>query len=96
MIYQDILSHARLFADHLESNSSIIRDILCRYQSKQVIDDELKRSAETLRNLYQIKRYFPSSFLSRSTAVFFALKFTTVFFNLVWNYASLSVYFLNN
>ena len=94
MIYQDILSHARLFADHLESNSSIIRDILCRYQSKQVIDDELKRSAETLRNLYQIKRYFPSSFLSRSTAVFLPLNlplYSLILFGIMPAYQSTSL-----
>lgn len=94
MIYQDIISHARLFADHLESNTKVIRDILCKYQSKQVIDDELKRSAETLRNLSQIKRYFPSSFLSRSTAVFLPLNlplYSLILFGIMPAYQSTSL-----
>jgi len=72
-MYTNILEHAASFASHLESNIEIIHAVLRKYQSKQVVDDEIQRSVDVLRNLSDVGRYFVRPFLSESTAVFMPL-----------------------
>jgi len=73
MEYHNVIEHAASFAGHLESSAQIIHRILRKYQSKQVIDDEIQRSIDALRNLSVIGRYFTQPLLSESTAAFMPL-----------------------
>jgi len=53
----EVLIHAQLFADHLRKNRDIIHFILGKYQSFEVIEDELKRSLDVLENLREVEHY---------------------------------------
>ena len=55
---QEIEAHASAFADHLLSNSGSIHQVLRKYQSKEVIEDEIKRSIETLKGIKENSQYF--------------------------------------
>ncbi len=69
----NVVEHARLFADHLKLNIPKIHDILRKHESKQVVDDEINRSTETLKNLGEIGCYCTGTPLSQKTAVFLPL-----------------------
>lgn len=73
MWYTTVVDHAKSFANHLEANTSIIYEILRKYQSKEVVDDEVRRSIEALRNLSEIQQYFPDTPLAQQTATFLPL-----------------------
>jgi lysyl-tRNA synthetase class 1 len=72
-MYANIFNHAASFASHLEANVETIHEVLRKYQSKQVVDDEIQRSVDALRNLSDVGCYFVRPFLSESTAVFMPL-----------------------
>lgn len=69
----NVVDHARSFAEHLESNASNIHQVLRQCQSKEVVDDEIERSIETMRHLSEIQKYFLATTLSQKTAVFLPL-----------------------
>ncbi len=73
MWYTTVVDHAQSFASHLESNIAIIHEVLRKYQSKEVVDDEIRRSVEALQNLSEIKQYFSTLPLSQHTATFLPL-----------------------
>lgn len=73
MWHPDVMAHAKSFADHLESNMPTIHSILRKYQSKAVVDDEVRRSVEALRNLSEIRQYFETTPLAQRTATFLPL-----------------------
>lgn len=73
MWFSNAVTHAKSFADHLETQKLNIHSVLRKYESKQVVDDEISRSVEALRNLTEIERYFTNVPLSQSTAVFLPL-----------------------
>lgn len=73
MWYTTAVDHAKSFASHLEANVSTIHEILRKYQSKEVVDDEVRRSIEALRNLSEIQQYFPDTPLAQQTATFLPL-----------------------
>lgn len=73
MWFTNVVDHAKSFADHLESNAPAIHTILRKYQSKEVVDDEIKRSLEALRSLSEIERYFTDTPFSQETATFLPL-----------------------
>ncbi len=56
--FDEIRAHANAFADHLLNHSSVIHKVLRKYQSKEVVDDEIKRSVEMLRNIDELQDYF--------------------------------------
>ncbi len=58
--FDEIRIHANAFADHLLSHSNVIHGVLRRYQSKDVVDDEIQRSVEMLRNIDELQSYFIS------------------------------------
>ncbi|MDO8579367.1 MAG: aldehyde dehydrogenase family protein [bacterium] len=73
MWFTNAIDHAKSFADHLESNAPAIHTVLRKYQSKEVVDDEIKRSLEALRSLSEIERYFTDIPFSQETATFLPL-----------------------
>ncbi len=94
MFYQNAIEHAKSFADHLESNLSVIHSLLRKYQSKEVVDDEIKRSLEALRSLSEIGQYFGGTPYSQKTAVFLPLNlplYSFVLFSAIPAYQSVSL-----
>ncbi len=94
MWFTDVLEHARLFADHLESNIRNIHDVLREYESREVVDDEVRRSLEALRGLSEISRYFVDGPISQKTAVFLPLNlplYSLILFGAMPAYQSLSL-----
>ncbi|MEO6077702.1 MAG: aldehyde dehydrogenase family protein [Candidatus Andersenbacteria bacterium] len=73
MWFNNVVEHAKSFADHLESQVSNVHTVLRKYESKQVVDDEISRSLEACRSLAEIEEYFPNNPLSQKTAVFLPL-----------------------
>jgi len=73
MFYQDVIKHAKSFADHLESNAPTIHSLLRKYQSKEVVDDEVRRSVEALRGVQEIGQYFGPAPLVQEIATFLPL-----------------------
>ena len=73
MLYTNVVDHAQSFAGHLELNVAIIHEILRKYQSKEVVDDEVRRSIEALRSIGEIQQYFPITPLAQKTATFLPL-----------------------
>ena len=73
MWHPDVVAHAKLFADNLGSNVPTIHGVLRKYQSKEVVDDEVRRSLEALRGLSEIRQYFETAPLSQRTATFLPL-----------------------
>lgn len=67
------VDHAESVADHLEAKTSTVHKILRKYESKEVVDDELTRSVEALRSMGEIAHYFPETLLSQKTATFLPL-----------------------
>jgi predicted nucleotidyltransferase len=55
---QEILVHASSFANHILNKREIIHSILRKYQSYEVVEDEINRSVDTLQNLGEINHYF--------------------------------------
>ncbi len=93
-MYANILDHAASFASHLESSVGTIHEVLRKYQSKQVVDDEIQRSVDALRGLPDVGRYFVRPFLSESTAVFMPLNlplYSFVLFGAMPAYQSVSL-----
>lgn len=94
MWHTDAVEHARSFAAHLKSNVANIHDVLRKYESKQVVDDEINRSVETLENLGEIGYYFTDVSLSQETAVFLPLNlplYSFVLFGVMPAYQSVSL-----
>lgn len=94
MWFANAVDHAKSFADHLESNAPAINAILRKYQSKEVVDDEIKRSLEALRSLSEIKRYFTDTPFSQETATFLPLNlplYSFILFAAVPAYQSVSL-----
>jgi len=73
MWHSNAVEHARSFAAHLKSNIANIYDVLRKYESKQVVDDEINRSVEALESFGEIGHYFTETPLSQETAVFLPL-----------------------
>lgn len=55
--YVNIWNVSQEFANFLNDNRKHIQYLLRQYESKEVVDDEIKRSIETLRNIDKIKKY---------------------------------------
>lgn len=70
-MYENVVVHAQGFSEYLSSNTAVIHDVLRKYESKEVVDDEIRRSIETLQNLSLIERYFVTH--TEKTAVFLPL-----------------------
>lgn len=56
--YSDIKERANRFADHIEARIEELADILLGYESFEVVQDEIARTLDVLRNLRENKRYF--------------------------------------
>ena len=94
MLFANVIRHARSFADHLEANVLVIQNILRKYQSKEVVDDEIRRSLEALRSLSEINQYFTDIPLSQKTAAFLPLNlplYSFVLFAIMPAYQSTSL-----
>jgi predicted nucleotidyltransferase len=90
----NFVDHAQSFATHLKSNTAKIHDVLRKYESKQVVDDEIHRSVEALESLDEIGRYFTETPLSQETAVFLPLNlplYSFVLFGAIPAYQSVSL-----
>jgi len=90
----NFVNHARLFAAHLKSNIVNIHDVLRKYESKQVVDDEINRSVEALESLEEIGCYLTETPLSQETAVFLPLNlplYSFVLFGAMPAYQSMSL-----
>jgi predicted nucleotidyltransferase len=72
-MHTNVVAHAHAFADFLESNIPSIHGILRKYESKEVVDDEIHRSIEALRSMQEIRQYFDEVPLSHQTVTFFPL-----------------------
>ena len=94
MQFTNAVNHAKSFADHLESNVPTIHTILREYQSKKVVDDEIRRSLEALRSLSEIDRYFANVPFSQETATFLPLNlplYSFILFAAIPAYQSVSL-----
>lgn len=94
MRFTNVIDHAKAFADHLEANISTVHAILRKYQSKGVIDYEIRQSIENLRSLAEINRYFPNTPFSQETATFLPLNlplYSFVLFAAIPSYQSMSL-----
>src|SRR3989344_5829802 len=94
MWYSNAVDHARSFAAHLKSNITNIQDVLRKYESRQVVDDEIDRSVEALESLVEIGRYFTETPLSQETAAFLPLNlplYSFVLFGAMPAYQSVSL-----
>nr|MBI1231923.1 aldehyde dehydrogenase family protein [Cytophagales bacterium] len=56
--FDTLLEKAKRFADFLEENTDRIREALKHYETHNVVLDEIRRSAEHLRNLDKNREYF--------------------------------------
>ncbi len=56
--FQNIQKQAENFAEHLIQNRELIHSILNKYQSFDLIDDEIRKCTETLRNMSDLKPYY--------------------------------------
>ena len=56
--FEDIEKHANKFADSLSKNQRAIHSVLRKYESNEVVCDEILRSIELLKNIRETKRYF--------------------------------------
>lgn len=74
--FEEISNVAQKFADHIESHSEEIADILLEYESFEVVQDETQRTLDILRNLIVNKDYFSlriggvTSFLPRNQPLY--------------------------
>lgn len=90
--FDEIRIHANAFADHLLNNSGVIHKVLRKYQSKEVVDDEIQRSVEMLRNIDELQNYFTGRVSKIS--VFLPLNlplYSFVLFSAVPSYQSLQL-----
>jgi acyl-CoA reductase-like NAD-dependent aldehyde dehydrogenase/predicted nucleotidyltransferase len=90
--YADIEAHAASFADHLLKNRRLVHGILRKYQSWEVVEDEIRRSVEALGTLGEVERYFVGSI--SKVAVFLPLNlplYSFVLFAAVPSYLSRDV-----
>lgn len=95
MLPINAIHHAALFARYLEENTAVIHQVLRQYQSKEVIDDEIQRSLDTLQNLAEIGKYFTVLPLSQKTAAFLPLNlplYSFVLFAAIPSYQSVSLF----
>lgn len=72
-MYTNVVDHAKSFADFLKSKTLDIHKILRKYQSKEVVDDEIRRSIETLQSMQEIEQYFDCIPFVQHTATFLPL-----------------------
>src|SRR5687768_10770331 len=94
MWYTAVIDHARSFADHLGTNAATIHEILRKYQSKEVVDDEMRRSIEALRSIAEIQQYFLPTPLAQHTTTFLPLNlplYSFILFAVMPAYQSVSV-----
>lgn len=94
MRHGNAVEHARSFAAHLKSNIANIHNVLRKYESKQVVDDEINRSVEALESFGEIGHYFTEKPLSQETAVFLPLNlplYSFVLFGAMPAYQSVSL-----
>ncbi|MBI5793795.1 aldehyde dehydrogenase family protein [Candidatus Uhrbacteria bacterium] len=67
---------ANSFANHIEANFDVIADILLDYESFEVVQDEIARALDLMRNLHENKKYFAvrigevTSFLPRNQPLY--------------------------
>lgn len=90
----NVVAHANAFADFLESNIRSIHEILRKYQSKEVVDDEIDRSIEALRSMQEIRQYFDEVPLAHQTVTFLPLNlplYSFVLFGAMPSYQSTSL-----
>lgn len=93
-MYTNVVDHAESFADFLESKVSSIHKILRKYQSKEVVEDEVRRSIEALRSMREIEQYFDPATLVQQTATFLPLNlplYSFVLFAAMPAYQSISL-----
>ncbi len=55
---KEIISRARAFADLIETKTEHLETILLRYESHEVVEDEISRTFDLLRNLNENEAYF--------------------------------------
>lgn len=94
MLYPDVVAHAQSFARHLELNAATIHDVLRPYESREVVDDEIRRTIEALRSMAEIQQYFLPAPLSQKTATFLPLNllaYSALLFAFMPAYQSVSV-----
>ena len=74
--FAEINAQAKKFAGHIESHFEEIADILLRYESFEVVQDETARTLDLLRHLEENKKYFAlriggvTSFLPRNQPLY--------------------------
>jgi predicted nucleotidyltransferase len=93
-MYTNVVAHANAFADFLESKIPNIHEILRQYESKEVVDDEIHRSIESLRSMQEIRRYFDEVPLTHQTVTFLPLNlplYSFVLFAAMPSYQSTSL-----
>lgn len=56
--FSQIEKRAENFANHLFANRKVVHSVLNRYQSFDLIEDEIKKCTETLRNIKDLESYF--------------------------------------
>ena len=73
MITSEILKKAKKFADYIESNRKAIHGVLRQSQSFEVVDDEISRSVDTLRNLEKLSNFYDNRPVVQTISVFLPL-----------------------
>lgn len=74
--FKEIDSVAKSFAEHIEKNFEKITEILLKYESFEVVKDEINRAQDLLTNLNENKKYFRirvgsvTSFLPRNQPIY--------------------------
>jgi lysyl-tRNA synthetase class 1 len=74
--FRDVDRQAQKFADIIESRLDALSEILLRYESYEVVTDEISRTLDLLRNLKENKKYFQlrvgaiASFLPRNQPLY--------------------------
>lgn len=55
---EDIRNNAEAVAEHIEKNRKAIHYILRKFESYDVVEDEINKSIETLKNITDLEKYF--------------------------------------
>src|ERR1035437_1011558 len=90
--FSKIETNAHFFAKHIAENRAAIHSILRKYQSNEVIEDEIRRSIDALQNIHELQSYFKGEV--KKMAVFLPLNlplYSFVIFAAIPSYQSQNV-----
>ncbi len=94
MVSINIYDHANEFAQHLDTKRATIHKLLRKYQSYEVVEDEIEKSIEALTHLSVISSYYDEITLTSKISVFLPLNlplYSLVLFAIMPSYQSNSI-----